>query len=1316
MKNTAKSLNFGIIIIISVLFLGLLLKIVLALGLGTPSFIDTADTDFSKGTLHLTNIRGSGAEANVTLNFTTIDTFRVYNTSGNFTSQIFDTNSTTSKFDKIAWSGVLVNSSDVMGYTNDDGASVVAVFYRNGSHSVETNKGNLISDLDFVDALHTYSIPSGWSRDDIIGFSMDDDNSDEIFAFFRNGSVLDSGDLGNTGPDKDITFTAASTWTIPDGFNQSDIIGFVMDTPNPDIAVFFKNRSFVTAASEQPPFLFTSVHEYSLPPGFDANDAIGTAYDKGANDVAMFFKNGSYVADAAQNPIGSDMVFDIVARATYPSGFANLTTYTNITLQTRVSNDSIIFTAWSNNYTNPDGSESIEDNAARYIQYKAVLETPDKYITPYLQNVTINFTSGAAGGDTTKPIINGTLNDTSPQQGFSVNVTYNITDETALNNAIIIINDTGFNRFFNFSLTGTTAQISQNFTVSCAAGCVINVTGRVNDTSGNLAQNETIFTVAEEALPDTTKPNIILDKPDDNYVNDTEQYVNITFNGTANDNSALKNATLYHNVSGAWKANLSTGLSGTSSGFTFSLNLTNATFIWNVEACDTAGNCNFSANNRTVILNFTLAANATTLSILNFTPANNSVNVSLKQDITVIFSQEMNKSTFTNSTVIIKNSNNNKVRGKIKYFTVSKKLRFNPHRFLEENITYTVNLTTGIKSENGISLDSNLIWNFTTELKDTDNDGIPDIDDPDDDNDGIDDADDFLKGINASHIKTDIVGLSIKVNESANISKNFTNQNLVQLFVNDTTIIEFNHSFGNTTIDLTNISIQQNENSSKGSLIINGLTLNSTKTFYLDNLSSHHGLCIKDADVDGIDDISNSCNGTFEKFVTCPGSAGNYNCSMNGTRFKITGLNHSAVQQSDDNNPPQINLISISNSGTSTVTVTLTVITDESATCKYDTSDVSFSSMSNSMSGSTQHTGSKSYSADTLGTYYVLCKDDFGNLMSSSSSISFNADVIESSSGGGSGGSGGGGGGGGSGGSSGQLNFSSCNENWICDGWNECKDNFQTRECIDLNACGTESLKPIEFQTCKKACEEIWQCDAWSVCADDISKRQCYDLNECGTEDIKPSEYEECKFIPQCYNSVQDNSEEGTDCGGPCPACETCFDRIQNQGEKGIDCGGSCRSCRIGDIISTGRIISILPRYTPDASSLFIFLIVVVSILFAFKGRHKFKRLYKKREKLISYKKKGIISNLKDRFRFDKKIKKSIKNKTLMFYKKEIISKLKDKIQLNNINSKVHIKGYSEDTKSLRKYGFEIKPKHITKSVAHKEQILNKLKEVYKHG
>ena len=53
----------------------------------------------------------------------------------------------------------------------------------------------------------------------------------------------------------------------------------------------------------------------------------------------------------------------------------------------------------------------------------------------------------------------------------------------------------------------------------------------------------------------------------------------------------------------------------------------------------------------------------------------------------------------------------------------------------------------------------------------------------------------------------------------------------------------------------------------------------------------------------------------------------------------------------------------------------------------------------------------------------------------------------------------------------------------------------------------------------------------------------------------KPSE------TPTCTDGIQNQDEEGIDCGGPCSPCPSCYDDIQNQDEEGIDCGGPCSPC-----------------------------------------------------------------------------------------------------------------------------------------------------------
>jgi len=110
--------------------------------------------------------------------------------------------------------------------------------------------------------------------------------------------------------------------------------------------------------------------------------------------------------------------------------------------------------------------------------------------------------------DTTGPIVNASLNEslTNIFQDDVINITANVTDTLGLSIGQIIVNDTGIKRYFNFSLSGTADEFSQNFTVSCGGGCVVNVTARANDTFNNFKTNDTIFTVP-------ILPTILLNSP-----------------------------------------------------------------------------------------------------------------------------------------------------------------------------------------------------------------------------------------------------------------------------------------------------------------------------------------------------------------------------------------------------------------------------------------------------------------------------------------------------------------------------------------------------------------------------------------------------------------------------------------------------------------------------------------------------------------------------------------------------------------------------------------------------------------------------------
>jgi hypothetical protein len=278
------------------------------------------------------------------------------------------------------------------------------------------------------------------------------------------------------------------------------------------------------------------------------------------------------------------------------------------------------------------------------------------------------------------------------------------------------------------------------------------------------------------------------------------------------------------------------------------------------------------------------------------------------------------------------------------------------------------------------------------------------------------------------NINTNLGGINISINGSGNLSKSFNDIQTVIFKNSSQNILEFDFNFSNfNKLNLSRIMINESSNSSIGRILIRltGITI-TNKTAYLKRINdSINGICIKDADVTSIDNISSECNESDEIKTECDGSLQDgYRCSYNSTSgyYRITGLNHSAIKQINYEVP----------------------------------------------SSSTGRTGGGS---------------------------------------------------------------SSCTENWQCAEWGECsKDGIQTRDCTDSRNCGTSKNKPDEEQSCVFACKEIWACGEWSECSKGRKTRECYKCDKIKTEE---------------------------------KTCESCDDRIQNQDEEGIDCGGPCEACVI---------------------------------------------------------------------------------------------------------------------------------------------------------
>jgi len=117
-------------------------------------------------------------------------------------------------------------------------------------------------------------------------------------------------------------------------------------------------------------------------------------------------------------------------------------------------------------------------------------------------------------------------------------------------------------------------------------------------------------------------------------------------------------------------------------------------------------------------------------------------------------------------------------------------------------------------------------------------------------------------------------------------------------------IFEVNQNYSDYPLNLSGVNIsKQSASATKAYIIINGLELqNNTKTLYLNRLNTNlNYVCIKDAEIKNILEISKECNSDNEYLVPCNGNNfKGYTCSKTDNYYIITGLKHSAVMEYDN--------------------------------------------------------------------------------------------------------------------------------------------------------------------------------------------------------------------------------------------------------------------------------------------------------------------------------------------------------------------------------------------------------------------------------
>jgi hypothetical protein len=173
----------------------------------------------------------------------------------------------------------------------------------------------------------------------------------------------------------------------------------------------------------------------------------------------------------------------------------------------------------------------------------------------------------------------------------------------------------------------------------------------------------------------------------------------------------------------------------------------------------------------------------------------------------------------------------------------------------------------------------------------------------DEDGDGVDDYNDTTVGTEDDVIIEGIINLDVFV---GNYQSNESNASIVTgiqtvIFQADNNpTLEFDQDFTSSSLNLVDIEIKLQTSGDIHGIIVKGINDSAvpSKTVYLNRRNHEGSICIKDAAIDQITDISNNCQGVDEIFFgKCDlgETIGKYSCSVENGFYKIDGLTHSGA-------------------------------------------------------------------------------------------------------------------------------------------------------------------------------------------------------------------------------------------------------------------------------------------------------------------------------------------------------------------------------------------------------------------------------------
>jgi hypothetical protein len=278
----------------------------------------------------------------------------------------------------------------------------------------------------------------------------------------------------------------------------------------------------------------------------------------------------------------------------------------------------------------------------------------------------------------------------------------------------------------------------------------------------------------------------------------------------------------------------------------------------------------------------------------------------------------------------------------------------------------------------------------------------------------------------------------------------------VRMEAGNKTILEF---VPGSPVNLADVFIEKQGSLSGFSyILIKGISLpeNLTKAAYAERILNGTGVCIKDAEISSIQDISPDCRGKGEVWTPCPGAKDSYICEIveNDTRYKISGLRHTGIREQE-----------------SYCGDLLCNGVENCTSCSADCGDCL------PVCGDGLCNGNEACSS---------CQGDCGSCPAPPASPSSQP-------------SGGGGGG--------YEKPKGCSENWSCSGWSGCFGGLQTRACTDFNRCGTLESRPDLTQAC-----QVFQIPKILICSPRELSCSGQALMKCSEDGFSWNQVQECEY------------------------------------------------------------------------------------------------------------------------------------------------------------------------------------------------------------